>query len=76
MAKTSKIVRQRKQESAIRHRLTKGLDLKEKQGVRFRNRCGACGRPRGYMRKFALCRVCFRFKALKGEIPGLKKSSW
>lgn len=76
MAKTSKIVKTQKQLRAIKHRMAKGLELKDMQGVRYRNRCGACGRPRGYMRKFDLCRVCFRFKALKGEIPGLKKSSW
>jgi len=43
---------------------------------RYRNRCRLCGRPRGYMRKFGLCRLCFRELALKGEIPGLRKASW
>jgi small subunit ribosomal protein S14 len=41
-----------------------------------RNRCNVCGRPRGYMRRFALCRICFRRMALEGKIPGLTKSSW
>ena len=45
-------------------------------GVRYRNRCKNCGRPRGYMRKFMLCRICFRKLALAGEIPGVTKSSW
>lgn len=45
-------------------------------GVRHRNRCLLCGRPRGYMRKFKLCRICFRKLALSGEIPGVTKSSW
>ncbi len=44
--------------------------------IRYRNRCSLCGRPRGYMRKFGLCRLCFRERAHKGEIPGVKKSSW
>ena len=44
--------------------------------VRHRNRCPVCGRPRSFMRKFRLCRVCFRNLALKGEIPGVIKSSW
>ncbi len=39
-------------------------------------RCWKCGRKRGYMRKFDLCRICFRELANKGEIPGVKKSSW
>ena len=40
------------------------------------NRCSRCGRSRGYMRKFDLCRICFRELAHKGEIPGVKKASW
>lgn len=44
--------------------------------VRQRNRCPICGRPRGYMRKFDMCRICFRNLALRGEIPGVVKSSW
>jgi small subunit ribosomal protein S14 len=44
--------------------------------VREHNRCKVCGRPRGYMRKFGICRICFRTLALKGEIPGVVKSSW
>ncbi len=44
--------------------------------VRHHHRCGLCGRPRGYIRKFNLCRICFRERALRGEIPGVIKSSW
>jgi small subunit ribosomal protein S14 len=44
--------------------------------TRVRNRCKLCGRPRGYIRRFALCRICFREEALKGSIPGVVKSSW
>ncbi len=49
---------------------------KRKYGVRVRNRCAICGRPRGYMRRFGLCRICFRQEALKGNLPGVIKSSW
>ena len=44
--------------------------------VRAHNRCRRCGRPRAYLRKFALCRICFRELALNGEIPGIVKASW
>ena len=44
--------------------------------IRLRNRCFRCGRPRGYIRKFNLCRICFRQLALAGEIPGVIKASW
>ncbi|NWF52210.1 MAG: type Z 30S ribosomal protein S14 [Nitrospirae bacterium] len=44
--------------------------------VRLHNRCKLCGRPRGYLRKFGICRVCFRSLALSGQIPGVTKSSW
>lgn len=44
--------------------------------VRVRNRCKLCGRPRGYIRRFQLCRICFREHALSGKIPGVVKSSW
>ncbi|MEJ2739730.1 MAG: type Z 30S ribosomal protein S14 [Dehalococcoidia bacterium] len=47
-----------------------------KYRVQQRNRCKVCGRPRAYIRKFGLCRICFRTLALKGEIPGVRKSSW
>lgn len=49
---------------------------KPKFAVQHRNRCQRCGRPRAYMRKFALCRICFRELALVGELPGVTKSSW
>lgn len=51
-------------------------DKKLKFKVRYRNRCKLCGRGRGYMRKFGVCRLCFRELALKGEIPGVRKASW
>lgn len=49
---------------------------KPKFAVRYRNRCKACGRARGYYRKFALCRCCLRLLALRGQIPGVTKASW
>lgn len=49
---------------------------RRKYRVRVRNRCRVCGRPRGYIRRFGLCRICFREMALEGEIPGVVKSSW
>lgn len=52
------------------------MERRPKFNVRWRNRCRSCGRPRGYLRKFALCRLCFRKLALAGEIPGVTKSSW
>ncbi|HEY7910619.1 MAG TPA: type Z 30S ribosomal protein S14 [Blastocatellia bacterium] len=43
---------------------------------RVHNRCRRCGRGRGYLRKFALCRICFRDLSLEGHVPGVTKSSW
>ena len=47
----------------------------QKLAIRHRNRCLRCGRPRGFMRKFQLCRICFRKLALAGEIPGTVSSA-
>lgn len=52
------------------------FEHKQKFPVRQRNRCPLCGRSKGYMRRFGLCRICFREKALVGEIPGVRKISW
>jgi len=51
-------------------------ETRRKYPNRVRNRCRICGRPRGYLRRFQLCRICFREMALQGKIPGLVKSSW
>ncbi|MBI5958227.1 MAG: type Z 30S ribosomal protein S14 [Chloroflexi bacterium] len=59
-------------------------ETKRKYKVRVRHRCQfvdphsgkVCGRPRGYMRRFGLCRIHFRELALEGKIPGVVKSSW
>ncbi len=47
-----------------------------KFSTRAYTRCERCGRPHSVIRKFKLCRVCFRHLAYKGQIPGVKKSSW
>ena len=47
-----------------------------KFSTRAYNRCKICGRPHGYMRKFEMCRICFREQSYKGAIPGVTKASW
>ena len=61
MAKKSKMAQSRRQ---------------PKFKVRAYNRCMVCGRLRAFIRKFELCRICFRTRALEGEIPGVVKASW
>ena len=61
MAKTSKIIASQR---------------KPKFSARHRNRCKICGRARGYLRKFEMCRICFRNHALAGHISGVTKASW
>lgn len=51
-------------------------EMRRKYPNQVRNRCKRCGRPRGYIRRFGLCRICFRELALEGKIPGVVKSSW
>lgn len=51
-------------------------ELRRRNRNQVRNRCQRCGRPRGYLRRFGLCRICFRELALAGKIPGVIKSSW
>ena len=46
------------------------------KAVKFRNRCAICGRPRGYIGRFKLCRICFRNQALNGELPGVRLMTW
>jgi len=58
----------------------KSLIYKQKRTPKYKtrayNRCKLCGRPHAYMRKFGVCRLCFRVLAYKGQIPGVKKASW
>jgi small subunit ribosomal protein S14 len=51
-------------------------EMRRKYPTQVRNRCKRCGRPRGYLRRFGLCRICFRELSLQGKIPGVMKSSW
>lgn len=52
------------------------MKRKPKYAVRLRNRCRRCGRARAFLRKFGICRICFREMALRGEVPGVRKASW
>ncbi|MEI6915112.1 MAG: type Z 30S ribosomal protein S14 [Armatimonadota bacterium] len=52
------------------------LREKPKFKVRIYNRCSLCGRPRGFIRRFGVCRICFRELSHKGHIPGVRKASW
>lgn len=49
---------------------------KAKFSTRQKNRCQVCGRPRAFYRDFDMCRICFRERALAGELPGVTKASW
>lgn len=49
---------------------------KKKSGAQHRNRCNICGRPRGFISFFGICRICFRTLASRGLLPGVRKSSW
>lgn len=59
-----------------RQALIKKQQAVPKFKVRAYTRCRKCGRSRAYLRKFGLCRICFRQMALAGEIPGVVKASW
>lgn len=59
-----------------RKALVEKAKRKPKYSTRIIRRCQRCGRSRAYMRKFGLCRICFREMALRGEIPGVRKASW
>lgn len=58
----------------------KSMIVKNKRTPKFSTRaytrCNRCGRPHGVLRKYGICRICFRELAYKGQIPGVKKSSW
>ncbi len=89
MARKSLIARERKRERMVAKYAAKREALKaagdwdaldklprNSNPIRLHNRCGLTGRPKGYMRKFGLCRVKFREMALNGLIPGVTKASW
>ena len=75
MATTAKIAKDIKIARTVATAKAAGKKV-PKMAVRHRNRCWRCGRPRGYLRKFGMCRLCFRQLALNGEIPGVVKASW
>ena len=89
MAKKSKIVKEQKRQALVEKYAALRKELKE-QGdydalrklprdsspTRLKNRCQVTGRPRGYLRKFGMSRIAFREYAHKGQVPGVKKSSW
>jgi small subunit ribosomal protein S14 len=89
MAKKSKVAKERKRQELVLKYADLRREFKEKgdydalrklprdsSPTRLKNRCGVTGRPRGYLRKFKMSRIAFREYAHKGQIPGVKKSSW
>jgi len=89
MARTSLIAREQKRAKMVAKYAAKRKQLKadgqweeldklprNSNPIRLHNRCRLTGRPKGYMRKFGLCRVKFREMALNGKIPGITKASW
>ena len=74
MARKALIVKTEKFKKKCLQALQQGK--KYAKWIRNYNRCKICGRPRGYLRHFEICRICFRELAAKGEIMGIKKSSW
>jgi small subunit ribosomal protein S14 len=89
LAKKSKVVKEKKRQELVKKYAELRRELKEKGDyealrklprdsapTRLHNRCELTGRPRGYLRKFKMSRIAFRELAHKGQIPGIKKSSW
>ncbi|WLR58805.1 30S ribosomal protein S14 [Guptibacillus hwajinpoensis] len=89
MAKKSKVVKEQKRQELVmkyaelRHELKAKGDFealrklpRDSSPTRLNNRCEVTGRPKGYLRKFKMSRIAFREYAHKGQIPGVKKSSW
>ena len=89
MAKTSVVAREKKRRETVEKYAEKRARLKAEgdweglqklprnaSPVRLHNRCALTGRPRGYLRKFGVCRNVFRELASEGKIPGVRKSSW
>ncbi len=89
MAKKSKVAKERKRQEMVKKYAELRKELKAKgdyealqklprdsSPTRLHNRCEITGRPRGYLRKFKMSRIAFRELAHKGQIPGVKKSSW
>ncbi|WP_042221128.1 30S ribosomal protein S14 [Oceanobacillus manasiensis] len=89
MAKKSKIAKEKKRQQTVEKYAELRRELKDKgdyealrklprdsSPTRLKNRCQVTGRPRGYVRKFGMSRIALREYAHKGQLPGVKKSSW
>ncbi|MGX1192467.1 small subunit ribosomal protein S14 [Metabacillus sp. SLBN-84] len=89
MAKKSKVAKEKKRQELVEKYRELRAELKQNRDIealrrlprdssptRLKNRCEVTGRPRGYLRKFKLSRIAFRELAHKGQLPGVKKSSW
>lgn len=74
MARKSKIAKANKLKKSFLQALADGR--KPRMATKVFNCCSACGRTRGYLGKYDICRICFREKANAGELPGVRKSSW
>ena len=74
MARKSKIAKANKLKKVLNQAIADGR--KPKNATKVFNCCSVCGRTRGYLGKFDICRICFREKANAGELPGVSKSSW
>ncbi|MFZ4452892.1 30S ribosomal protein S14 [Salibacterium aidingense] len=89
MATAAKVAKEKKRQDMVNRYAERRRELKangdyeslrklprDSSPTRQNNRCGLTGRPNGYMRKFNLSRIAFRELAHKGQLPGIKKSSW
>ncbi len=74
MARKAKIAKANKLKKKFLGAIADGR--KPKEATKVFNVCAACGRTRGYLGKFGICRICFRERANAGELPGVRKSSW
>lgn len=74
MARKALVIKTARRKEAHLHALSEGK--KPKFPTRTYNRCKVCGRVKGFMRRFEMCRICFRENAREGKIMGVKKSSW
>ncbi|MCD5380826.1 type Z 30S ribosomal protein S14 [Candidatus Gracilibacteria bacterium] len=74
MARKAVIAKANRLKKNFQQALTDGR--KPKEATKVFNCCSECGRTRGYLGRFDICRICFREKANAGELPGVRKSSW
>ena len=74
MARKALILKCKKRQARAKRQRDAGVPVTE--STKIYNRCSLCGRNRGYMNRFDMCRICFRERANKGEILGVRKASW